>query len=176
MVRPLEAELTHDVDWLSKMDPFVVLIIGGQKHKTLVAKSGGKHPKWTDILTLNRTSEDIVYVEVWDHESLESDKLVGMGELNISNVVMSGPNQIVEWVPLFYQQKPAGKILLEMSFQSSGFSVGGAGIGAGYGISSMGVQQTQFVEQIPGGEIIVTETQQQGEHHHHPHHHKEEGW
>ena len=47
-VKPQKAELTHDVDWLSKMDPYVTLILGGQKVKSSVCKEGGKKPHWKE--------------------------------------------------------------------------------------------------------------------------------
>jgi hypothetical protein len=64
---PRSARLTRDTDFFSKMDPFCVIRIGGQKVQTKVANGAGKTPIWNDQFTLRRNAgEDVVNIEVWE--------------------------------------------------------------------------------------------------------------
>jgi len=42
VVKPLRAEITHDVDWFSKMDPYCLVCLGATKFKTKTCPNGGK--------------------------------------------------------------------------------------------------------------------------------------
>ena len=42
----IEAKLTRDTEWFSKMDPYVIIETRNQKLKTRVLDGAGKTPKW----------------------------------------------------------------------------------------------------------------------------------
>lgn len=42
----VEAELKRDTETFSKMDPYAVLTVKGQKYRTKTLDGAGKKPKW----------------------------------------------------------------------------------------------------------------------------------
>ena len=46
-VHLLEAHLTHDTEWVGKMDPKCKMQCREQEWKSTVAEDMGKKPKWT---------------------------------------------------------------------------------------------------------------------------------
>jgi len=112
--KPLEAKLTHDTEFLGRMDPYVIVVVGDKKAHGKVCKDGSKHPKWNDTISIQRDSEPVCYIEVKDKDHLSKDDLIGAGEINLSHLT---PNTVTaKWYPLFFKQKPAGEILIEILF------------------------------------------------------------
>ncbi len=64
VIKPLQAKLTRDTDTFSKMDPYCQVVIGGQTVKGKVCSSGGKNPHWDDSISVKRTNESVLHVEV----------------------------------------------------------------------------------------------------------------
>jgi len=75
--KPIEAHLTHDTELITKMDPYCAFIVGSQKFNSDVCKKGGKHPQWTDAVTVPVTSESTVTVNIMDKDTLTKDDLIG---------------------------------------------------------------------------------------------------
>lgn len=48
----VDAELTRDTELLGKMDPYVVIKIGGKDYKTSVKRNAGKQPVWRERFNL----------------------------------------------------------------------------------------------------------------------------
>ncbi|CAG9318375.1 unnamed protein product [Blepharisma stoltei] len=117
IVRPICAKLTHDTETFGKMDPYCVVTIGGQKHRTVVAHSAGKYPNWQDQLVFTKSSEDIISFEVWDKDTASADDLIGEASLAIATI-LAKPNY-EEWVPLTYKGRKAGEIRVNITFQPS---------------------------------------------------------
>mmetsp|Transcript_3493 Transcript_3493/g.3242 ORF Transcript_3493/g.3242 Transcript_3493/m.3242 type:complete len:237 (+) Transcript_3493:19-729(+) len=118
IIRPICAKLTHDTETFGRMDPYCVITIGRQRHRTVVAKSAGKFPNWEDQLSYMKTNEDTIKIEVWDKDTASADDLIGETTLAISTVI-SKPNY-EEWVPLTYKGRKAGEIRLNIMFRPSG--------------------------------------------------------
>ena len=120
-IRPVGAQLTHDTDLFMKMDPYCVFINGGYRVKTSTCYNGGKKPYWNEQIELNANSQDRVTIEIWDHEVVGSNNVIGLGELQVSKVIAMGGNYN-DFVPLFYHGKPAGNLSVSASFvQKGGF-------------------------------------------------------
>lgn len=73
IVRPINANLTHDTEFLARMvhsipiqDPYVKIYFGGKLYRTSVCIDGGKHPSWNEVFTFNACSDSTLRVEVWD--------------------------------------------------------------------------------------------------------------
>ena len=49
IIRPLEANLIRDTEFLTKMDPYVILKCEGMTKRTKTHESGGKHPFWNEV-------------------------------------------------------------------------------------------------------------------------------
>jgi hypothetical protein len=48
----IEAKLLRDTEIIGKMDPFVILEYSGKNYRTKVHLSGGKHPKWEELIEI----------------------------------------------------------------------------------------------------------------------------
>lgn len=95
-VRPVQANLSHDTDFLpfDRMDPYVYLTLGGEKKKTSVCHSGGRTPTWGETFQFNNMSNDVnLAVEVWDKDTFSRDDLVGSGSLNLMPYMNGMPTQ-----------------------------------------------------------------------------------
>jgi hypothetical protein len=116
-LRPLAAQLTRDVSFLGKMDPYCEFIVGKNKVKGLVCQNGGVNPIWEDDrpLIINITTEPTMTVNLKEKKLIGSDVIVGTCEVNLYDVRLK--KNYVKWVPLAYQNTHAGKILFEAVFQ-----------------------------------------------------------
>jgi len=113
-VRPIEAKFTHDSDFLTKMDPYCTVHIGNQKVKGQVCKSGGKHPQWKDTMTILRGSEPTMIIELKDKDTFTKDDLIGVCQVDLNP--LDSKNNISRWYPVFNNKKPAGEILVELTY------------------------------------------------------------
>lgn len=118
IIRPIEANLTHNTDLLGKMNPYCSFMVGNSKIKSQICKKGGKHPHWNDTVTLPVTNESKILVELMDKDKITHDDVIGSFILDLNEVQSTG--QVNKWYPLSYKNKAAGEILLEAVFQPDG--------------------------------------------------------
>jgi Ca2+-dependent lipid-binding protein len=86
----ISAQLTHDTEMFSNMDPYVVVQCGSEKRKTRTHQEGGKRPQWNDSFSFaNPKSQQLKFV-VWDEDNV-TDDLVGEGVIDIDKFAKS-PN------------------------------------------------------------------------------------
>ena len=116
LVKPIQAELTRDVEWLGKMDPYVNFKLGGESVKSSVCKSGGKTPYWDDALELPKTNGNTLFVDIYDSNILRKDTHVAGCEINLGNFLLNGAAN--RWFDLFHNEIPVGRILLDICDQS----------------------------------------------------------
>jgi hypothetical protein len=114
VIRPLTAKLTRNTEFFGKMDPLVKVIIGTHTQRTAIAKRGHKNPGWETELSLRRSFEDIIHLEVWDRDIIKGD-LVGMGDISFNQIFVLG-NKFNGWIPLKYKGKDAGELLVDILF------------------------------------------------------------
>jgi len=117
--KPIEANLTHNTDFIKKMNPYCAFIVGGKRINSQISKHGGKHPHWSDVVTVPYTNESKIDVELMDKDRITKDDLVGSFSVDLPELQAQG--QSSKWYPLYYKNKPAGEILLEASIQDDGF-------------------------------------------------------
>lgn len=115
-LKPKEANLTHDTQFLFSMNPFCVFVLGENKVKTEIAKGGGKHPRFHDHIKFYRTIEDVLDVEVWDRGSIQKNKLVGVGQLLISKLIKLGGSWKTP-ITLYFKKKIAGHIYIDIKLE-----------------------------------------------------------
>lgn len=76
-VRIERAALTRDTELIGKMDPYVEIVLGGQKVRTSVKDEAGKTPVWMEQYTLSMTNQlEQLRLTVFD-EDITTDDLVG---------------------------------------------------------------------------------------------------
>jgi len=116
-LRPLAAQLSRDVNFIGKMDPYCEFIVGKNKVKGAVCHSGHVTPIWEDDkpLIINITTESSMTVNLMEKKLIGSDVLVGTCEVNLYDVRLR--KNYVKWLPLIYQNTHAGKVLFEAVFQ-----------------------------------------------------------
>jgi len=141
-LRPIEANLTHNTDILTKMNPYCSIIVGVSKFNSQICKKGGKHPHWNDSITVPFQNESTMILELMDKDRITKDDIIGGCSINITELQSGGSR----WYPLFYKNKPAGEILLEASFEGEGcFSTGTAGMASTECMT--GMQSTEILRE-----------------------------
>jgi len=107
----IEAKLTRDTDFFSKMDPYCIIKSREQTFKTKVMQNAGKMPKWNEIFDINvKYIGDDMSVEVLDEDVTSSDQ-VGITNIKLSSLCMNGG--IDEWFDLQYKGKKSGSVHLK---------------------------------------------------------------
>lgn len=103
------------------MDPFVVVVYQGERHKSKVDSKAGKKPVWNHTFpafkithsALN-SEESRVKLAVFDEE-VTKDDLVGDASYPVKTLVSAAGAR--KWFPIFCDKKLAGEILLEIQYQ-----------------------------------------------------------
>ena len=115
LLKPIEAKLTHNTAWLTKMDPYCTFTVGSNKFKSEVAKSGGKHPQWHDTIILPADKTAKCIVELKDKHIL-ADETIGTFDIDLGEIETHG--NIDKWYPVFYKKEEVGEMLLKAEFTS----------------------------------------------------------
>jgi len=158
--RPIEANLTHNTDFIKKMNPYCAFIVGNKRINSQICKHGGKHPQWNDAVTVPFTNESKVMVELMDKDKLTKDDHIGSFMIDLQAIETQGNSS--KWYPLSYKNKPAGEILIEASFQGQSGLYGSGFVGQTGNLAQSELIQREeaifvqpaFVQQ----EIIVNQT------------------
>jgi C2 domain. len=139
-IRPISAKLLHNTEHFGKMAPYVKIKIGNHVEKTRAAKKMHMEPSWDEELIFNITDETMIDIEV-KHKELIHDDLIGTASLSLNTWLNSNNFSFSEWVPLFYKEKDAGSLLLEMRFTpDAGFGAFNKNVGAQS--TNLGTQQS----------------------------------
>jgi hypothetical protein len=126
IIKPLEAQLTRDTKLYGSVDPYVVFSLGENEVKSGVCHHGEKTPYWSDTLTLKKNVEGLLFLEVWNDEPFGRETFMACAGIPLSNI--STFNGVSEWFDLQYEDKPAGKIQLNITFQPSIENYGNEGM------------------------------------------------
>jgi len=115
IIKPIEAKLTHNTAWLSKMDPYCTFTVGSSKFKSQVSKAGGQHPQWHETIVIPAETEAVCSVELKD-KHLIADDLIGSFDIDLKEIKTHG--NIDKWYPVFYKKQEVGEMLLNAMFTS----------------------------------------------------------
>jgi Ca2+-dependent lipid-binding protein len=117
-IRPKEGKLVRDTEVFGSMSPYLTLTFKGKKFKTKVHDSGGKKPVWTDefVLEVTDVTEELV-LRCWDQDLTTSDA-VGFTKIKMSSLMINCG--VEDWFTVMYDNKPAGEILLQTTFEPLG--------------------------------------------------------
>ena len=73
-VEVIEAKLTRDTEFFSKMDPYCVLSTRQQKYKTRTLQGAGKTPKWDQVFDIDvKYVGDDMVIQIMDEDVTASD-------------------------------------------------------------------------------------------------------
>jgi len=141
--QPIEANLIHNPEWLTKMAPYCSFIVGNKRFDGQACKQGGKNPRWIDAITF-RTSQSKVILEILSKEKLSNDDLVGASLIDLKEI--EARRELNKWYGLFYKGKPAGEIYLHAAFYTEKPS--NANISQGYTMAQpVDIKQTELMQQ-----------------------------
>ena len=112
-IRPIEARLTHNTRILGSMDTYYQILMGYQSFRSKLCLKGGKNPHWDSVVTLKKNDENTLYIELKDHHTSSTDKTIGVCQVDLSHVPQ---DEKLEWYPLYFEEKPAGELLVNMVF------------------------------------------------------------
>jgi hypothetical protein len=144
--RPIEANLTHDTDWLGNMDPYCAYMLNNKRIKGQVCKSGGQHPIWNEATTVPmEIDQPACVVELMDKDTFIDDS-IGTFVIDLNEVRNNGA--VSKWYPVFHKNKPAGQILFEAAFQPEG----------GYVQNTVQYSTPVIAQEIPKKAALIEET------------------
>ena len=85
-VRVCEARNLADTQWISKPDPYVIVRLENQQHKTSVAENQ-LNPKWEEVFKFTVADENSSQIrfEVWN-KNVVNDELMGMYTLSLAGL------------------------------------------------------------------------------------------
>jgi len=110
LVKPTCGDFKRDTDVFSKMDPYCVVDINGQKHQTKVHNNGGKKPVWNDQLVFKVNGlERVAKLMIYDKDVCSSD-FVCEATLSLNGIFQN--KHFSGWVPCTYKGKPSGQIMV----------------------------------------------------------------
>eukprot|EP00127_Corallochytrium_limacisporum_P002680 Clim_evm116s134 gene=Clim_evmTU116s134 len=111
-VRVCQAKSLRKADIMSS-DPYAKVIVGEQDFKTKV-KTFTCKPKWDEQYTFATVDSGPLRVEVWDHDDVSADDLLGVVEFKINEIATDGYEK--KWYPLEDpgRKKQKGEIELEI--------------------------------------------------------------
>jgi len=151
--KPIEANLTHNTDFIKKMNPYCAFIVGSKRINSQISKHGGKHPHWNDAVSVPYTNESKIMVELMDKDRITKDDHIGSFMIDLPEIEAQG--QSSRWYPLYYKNKPAGEILLEASVEGLGM---GTGTGTGlYGSTNLQQETIIAAPIIEREEVFISQ-------------------
>ena len=107
----IEAKLTRDTEWFSKMDPYCVIETRHQKVRTRTINEAGKTPKWNQVFDIDvKYIGDDMIVTVYD-EDVTSDDLVGKTTIKLSSLCINGG--LDDWFPIQFKGRQSGQVHLK---------------------------------------------------------------
>lgn len=118
IVRPKSATLTHDTEVFGKMDPFINVMIGNQKHTSAVAKDAGKTPSWCDQFNFKIMNDTMLTFTIYDYDTMSSNDFIAEGSCALANAFQGGKR--TEFAPCMRKGKSAGQVVFEFEFIPDG--------------------------------------------------------
>ncbi|KNA09055.1 hypothetical protein SOVF_157160 [Spinacia oleracea] len=84
-----------NVDFLNKIDPYVVVQYKGQERKTSIARGQGGNPEWHQKLTFRAEypgsgSDYHINLKLMDHDTFSSDDFIGQTMINVEDLLGLG--------------------------------------------------------------------------------------
>mmetsp|Transcript_3654 Transcript_3654/g.4882 ORF Transcript_3654/g.4882 Transcript_3654/m.4882 type:complete len:143 (+) Transcript_3654:24-452(+) len=114
-IEVIEARLTRDTEFFSKMDPYCVIESRMQKFKTRTLQGAGKTPRWNQAFDFDvKYIGDDIFIKVFDEDVAASD-LVGEATYKISSLCVG--NGIDEWFPIQFKGKQSGQVHLKSTWK-----------------------------------------------------------
>eukprot|EP00743_Colponemidia_sp_Colp-15_P012452 GILK01014181.1.p1 GENE.GILK01014181.1~~GILK01014181.1.p1 ORF type:complete len:227 (-),score=10.17 GILK01014181.1:82-762(-) len=87
-----QGEFRRDRDFISKMDPYVVVNVGGRVYKTSVQREAGKHPVWNErfVFPYQPGYSDMVSFTAYDWDTASQDDKLGHATVSLATLLVHG--------------------------------------------------------------------------------------
>ena len=108
----------HDGPALERMSPYVTVTINGREERSPICERGGRNPSWAgvrfefEVIDMNHMIEIVVR----DKDMMIGGQMLGHARVPMMKFAVAGGAK--EWIELFMEGMPAGKI----SFRSEYFA------------------------------------------------------
>ncbi|GAB4822130.1 hypothetical protein N2152v2_009176 [Parachlorella kessleri] len=125
-----------DKTWIGKADPYCEIKVADAEIQTNFVKNAGDHAVWDESFAFNNVApDDVIEFNVYDHNRLRKDSLMGTGSLSMRQVFMEG--KLETRVPLTSRTgtKEAGEIWVSLRSED-GAGLGTATTGTETGLST----------------------------------------
>lgn len=111
MIKVVDANISRVVE--ATQDPYTVIKYGKQTQKTTVKQDRAKNPQWNEILTFEKTEDNVFQIEIWDYDDETHSDLIGKGSMDLTEFRKMNMFKSKE-VTLLYKEKPAATLRLEI--------------------------------------------------------------
>ncbi|KAE9605435.1 hypothetical protein Lal_00024896 [Lupinus albus] len=87
----ISAKGLDDSDFLSSVDPYVILTYRAQEHKSTVKEGGGSSPQWNEsfLFTVSDSASEL-NIKIMDKDNFTQDDFLGEAIISIDAVVEEG--------------------------------------------------------------------------------------
>ena len=107
--------MVKNFDNSGNMDPFVIFTNGLEKAQTQVALNAGKTPSWKEILTLKKTADKEIKIEMMEKDTYSKDELIGQAKLSIDSLDFK-KGKLLQNIKLLLNGKETGVLTFEIEF------------------------------------------------------------
>ena len=114
VIKPIQASLISEKD---NIDPYCKFYLGQRQGKTEPCKNGGKYPHWKKTVGLKTKGEPICELKIKSKKFGHKGKTLGTCTIDLNEI--NTERSVMRWFDLYHKKEPAGKILLEISFEKT---------------------------------------------------------
>jgi stromal membrane-associated protein len=117
-LRLVEARKLIEKD-IVKSDPYFVMSVGLQKQKSTVKKRT-LNPKYNESFQFSWDSNDKLFIEVYDKDTLTKDDHMGLAEIDMSSM-LDGECEMKGWYPITHRNhknRQQGEVYIELLYHS----------------------------------------------------------
>ena len=114
-IKTISEKMLKNFDDSGSMDPYVVLTHGSEKSQTQVALNAGKTPSWNEILTLKKTNDKEIKIEMWEKDTYSKDEAIGQAKLSVDSLDFK-KGKLLQNIKLVQNGKETGVITFEIDF------------------------------------------------------------
>ncbi|MFD6187488.1 C2 domain-containing protein [Streptomyces goshikiensis] len=105
--------LHHEDGLLGKNDPFAVVSVGAQRHRTKTVREAGSAVTWNETFTFTaQSAENDLRLQVLDEDLLKND-LIGQARIPVQDILIGETRE--SWYSVGEGPKARGEVLLKIT-------------------------------------------------------------
>ncbi|XP_027767861.1 elicitor-responsive protein 3-like [Solanum pennellii] len=105
-----------DQNWLTDMNPYVVITCHTEEKKSSVASGEGEDPEWNEsfLFTISRGCDD-VHIKVMDENTFQDDDFIGETTISLEEVFREGEVETTTY-DLYKDDENCGSVKIGLTF------------------------------------------------------------